>query len=1061
VSDDLRPADLNGSTPPSSAASPDGLAAAGLHQGSSGLTRIPAWLRWIFMDAVSARFGTMALSLVLARLMSPAEFGAFAVVVIVLLAAHSIGQLGVGGAIVSWPSSPADIVPTVLTISFSTSLILYAGCYLGAPAIAAAMGVPGTVTTIRLVALTVVISGAVAAPRAMVERRAPRRRLMIDQIDNWAGVVITLVAFHYGQGLLSLAWGRLAGSLISATIFVVLSPRSLRPGFRRDRVTALFGIGLPFTASAVLVFAITNSDQIVVGHILHARSLGFYVLAYCLASWPVTVLSQQIRDFAPAAFARLRRGPQVVGSAFMSSANLLACLTLPPCALISVAAGPLIHVLYGPGWAPAAHVLAWLAPLAELRVLYALANDYFAVLAPSRRALTFQLLWLTTLVPPMIVAVKWHGMVALAVVQILIALLFLLPWYLTELKPVAIWPRMPTARLGLSTAAGVAVGLIAYGLERLTHNDVVILAVGGTVTLLFMGLLVFRLRTVLAAVHGVAAGAMARGRVADTIGPALEFVFEPALYPATLSPVQQRTLRPVPDGAADSLGQKVRSGARWSMLNTVVIRISNFAVGVILARTVFGPTVFGLYAVSQVVITILLSANELGIDAAIVRWEGDVRVFVRTVCTLSVTSSCVIYAGLFASAPEIARLLGSPDATAMLRVLCVCVIIDGFACVPLALLTRTFAQGRRMVVDLLNFVVSSVVTVWLAFSGGGAISFAWGSVAGCLTALIAATVLAPFVVLPGWNTAQARQLLSFGLPLAGASLLTLGVMNVDSAIVGATLGPAMLGLYQLAFNISSWPVNSISQAVQRVSFAGFSRVADSAKRLAETFARSLTLLMTLTVPPCVLLATLAGPVIRTLYGPRWTPAAHALTLLAILGLMRVAYALMYDCMAASGRQQQLMGVQALWMAALIPALLLGAHLRGITGVAGAHVVVAAGLVGPAFLWSLSRAGLRIRSLAVACALPFSGGVLMAAASLGVIHLIGPGWLGLFAAGAAGLAVYLPFVYPLRHLMRPGRAAAEESPAPAAQTTARAAREPGAVRRPAADQAGQHRYRNAG
>ncbi len=51
---------------------------------------------------------------------------------------------------------------------------------------------------------------------------------------------------------------------------------------------------------------------------------------------------------------------------------------------------------------PAAHVLAWLAPLAELRVFYALANDYFAVLAPSRRALTFQLLWLTTLVPRLV-----------------------------------------------------------------------------------------------------------------------------------------------------------------------------------------------------------------------------------------------------------------------------------------------------------------------------------------------------------------------------------------------------------------------------------------------------------------------------------------------------------------------------------------------------------------------------------------------------------------------------------------------------------------------------------
>ena len=101
--------------------------------------------------------------------------------------------------------------------------------------------------------------------------------------------------------------------------------------------------------------------------------------------------------------------------------------------------------------------------------------------------------------------------------------------------------------------------------------------------------------------------------------------------------------------------------------------------------------------------------------------------------------------------------------------------------------------------------------------------------AGCTASVIVATLTAPYIVLPGWNTRDARQLLQFGLPLAGAGLLTLGVVNVDSAIVGATLGPAMLGLYQLAFNMSSWPVNSISQAVERISFAGFSRVADSAK----------------------------------------------------------------------------------------------------------------------------------------------------------------------------------------------------------------------------------------
>jgi len=981
------------------------------------------------MDAVSARFGTLVIGLILARMMSPTEFGDFGVVIIVLLAAHSVGQLGVSGAIISWRRSPEEITPTVLTISVGCGLALYAACYAGAPAFAATMGAPDSVTVIRVIALSVVISGIAATPRAMTERQSPRRRLAIDQIDNWLAVVVTVGLFATGHGLMSVAWGRIAGSLVSATVFAALSPRSLRPGFSAPKVGTLLGIGLPFAASTVLVFGITNVDQIVVGHVLHARSLGYYVLALCVATWPVTMLSQQIRDVAPAAFARLRRGPQVVGSAFMSSANLLACLTLPPCVLITTSGGTLVHAIYGPAWMPAAHLLVWVAPLAELRVFYALANDYFTVLAPSRRTLTFQLLWLTTLVPSLLVAVTKHGVLGLAVVQVVIAVLFLLPWYLTELKPVAIWPRMPTAQLSLPLVASAVVGLTMYAARRLVPSDGPDLVIGSAAALAVMGLLVFRLRTVLVAVRRAAAGTATRARVADAIGPALEFVFEPPMYPVTAP--APRALRPVPAADDQDLSRKVRAGARWSMLNTIVVRVSNFLVGVLLARTVFGPSVWGLYAVSQVVITILLSANELGIDAAIIRVEGDVRVFARTVFTLSVASSSAIYAGLFVSAPYIARLLGSPDATSMLRVLCICVIIDGFACVPLALITRDFAQGRRMLVDTLNFVVSTGVTLWLAFRGAGAISFAWGSVAGCTAALIAATLLAPYIVLPGWNTAQARELLGYGLPLAGASLLTLGVVNVDSAIVGATLGPAMLGLYQLAFNISSWPVNSISQAVQRISFAGFSRVAGSIKVLSHAFTRALSLLMALTVPACVLLATLAAPLIQAVYGPRWAPAAHTLSLLAIFGLMRVAYSLMYDCMAAARRQNALLGVQALWLAGLIPVLLVGARLRGITGVAGGHVVVAAVLVGPAFLWSLHRTGLSVLALARALWRPFVGAVLMAVVSLVVIHLTGPGWLGLAAAGSAAIGAYLPIVYPLRRLLRQPLPEPEQVPAASA------------------------------
>ncbi len=968
------------------------------------------------------------LGLLLARIMSPREFGAFGVVVVALLGAQSIGQLGAGNALALWRAGAEDIAPTVTTVSLGASAAVYAAWYAMAPVLAATLGVPAAGQVIRVATLSIGVSGLVTAPRAMLQRRAPWLRVMIEQVDNWVGVVVTIALVATGHGLMSLAIGRIAGSVVAAVAYIAFSPRAMRIGLDRRGARALLQVALPYAGSALLAFAITNAGQIVIARLLGPAALGYYVLALCIASWPVTVLSQPVRDAAPVAFARFRRGPQIVGSAFMSSANLLAALTLPVCVLIATLAAPLIATLYGPAWAPAAPVLVWLAPLATLRVFYALANDYFAVLAASRRGLIFQLIWVTTLVPAIAAGAYKHGIFAVAVLEVAVAVLFLVPWYLTELRPLAIWPRMASAGLAYPIAAAAAVGLIVYGARRVAPHENVALAIGASAALGAMGLLTFRLRTVYTAVRQAAAGAARRpGRVADVMGPALAVVLEPPLYPWAAQ--RPRVLRPpgAPGAPADAdLESRVRAGTKWSLINTVVIRVSNFAVGIVLARTVFGPNVYGLYAVSQIVLAVLLSANELGVSAAIIRWEGDVRSFCRTVFTLSVASSTVIYLGLYVSASSVARALGSPSATYMLRILCLCVIIDGLSSVPLALLTRDFAQGRRMMVDTANFVVSTGITVWLAFAGLGAMSFAWGSLAGCLVAWLVSLAAAPYVTLPGWNGAQARQLLSFGLPLAGASLLTLGVFNVDSAIVGATLGPAMLGLYQLAFNVSSWPVTTISQAVARVSFAGFSRVADSKQDLVDAFTKSLGLLMALAVPACVLLATLAAPLLHAIYGTRWLSAAPALSLLALLGLMRVAYGLFYDGLAASDRRNMLMVIQGLWLVALIPVLLAGARTHGITGVSAGHVIVAAGLVGPAFLWAMSRAGIPVRAMARACWRPAAGGALMTVVSLAVVRVLGGGLTGLAAAIFLSSAVYLPVVYPMLALLRRSRGAPDDA-----------------------------------
>ncbi|MFE9468122.1 oligosaccharide flippase family protein [Streptomyces virginiae] len=469
--------------------------------------------------------------------------------------------------------------------------------------------------------------------------------------------------------------------------------------------------------------------------------------------------------------------------------------------------------------------------------------------------------------------------------------------------------------------------------------------------------------------------------------------------------------------AEPSLGRRVGSAAKWSLINTVVMRLGNFATGIVLARYFLGPEAWGVYGIAQTVLLVLLSANELGVSLAIVRWEGDPRRFAPTVLTLSAASSCLLYAVLFATAPAVADVLGSPEASGVLRVMCLCVVLDGLSQVPAGFLTREFAQGRRMAVDALNFVLGTAVTLMLAVQGWGAMSFAWGSVVGNVAALIGCCLAAPGTLTFGWDREQARALLKFGLPLAGASMLALGVVNVDTMVVGSTLDPLALGFYVLAFNISGWPVRVVSEAARRVSFAGFSRLADSPQALAAGFARALGVVTAATVPLCVLLAALAAPVIELVYGERWLPAAGPLPWLMALGLVRIGCELAYDCLVATGRRRSLIGVQGLWLLVLIPALVIGARGGGITGVAQGHVAVACAVVVPVFLLALHRGGIRLGTLVRACALPLLGGAVMTAVLLLLQRSLGDSVPALLATATAGTLCYAVCLLPARKTLR--------------------------------------------
>jgi PST family polysaccharide transporter len=234
-----------------------------------------------------------------------------------------------------------------------------------------------------------------------------------------------------------------------------------------------------------------------------------------------------------------------------------------------------------------------------------------------------------------------------------------------------------------------------------------------------------------------------------------------------------------------------------------------------------------------------------------------------------------------------------------------------------------------------------------------------------------------------------------------------------------------LGLYRIAFNMSSWPVRTVSEAARRVSFAGFSRAATSDTDLAAGFTKGLSPLLTAAVPACALLAALPGALVQAVYGHQWTLAAEALRYLAVLGLLRIVFELCYDYLVAAGKRRTLLIVQGWWLAALIPALIVGARVDGIAGVGIGHCLVAGVLVAPAFVVALRSTGVSTVELLRTCARPALGGALVIGVAVAVHQLAGNSDLALCAASLLAFAAYVPAVVPisrLAHVLRSRRLA---------------------------------------
>jgi O-antigen/teichoic acid export membrane protein len=301
---------------------------------------------------------TAGVTVVLARLLTPADYGLFAIALAVQLVGQNIAELGLPAALVRMPEPPstelqASTMGFLLVVTSAAVVAVLLATFLILPALEASGDVL-RVVSITLLALPVYASRAV--PLAMLDRKMRFGRVAaVEAADTIGFNLFALAAALAGLGVFSLAGAVPVGAMLGAVV-AWLTPGAVRlPSFELSRVKPLISFGSRVSVLGMLYLGRDLGYVTIVGAIGGAPMAGFYGMAKRLFSFPIALSAAVARVMLPALSQSGNQRP-------MRTAGMLGQIAIVcglPLALIAGAIQPFISVVLGPEWLPTSDIVLY------------------------------------------------------------------------------------------------------------------------------------------------------------------------------------------------------------------------------------------------------------------------------------------------------------------------------------------------------------------------------------------------------------------------------------------------------------------------------------------------------------------------------------------------------------------------------------------------------------------------------------------------------------------------------------------------------------------------------
>lgn len=317
----------------------------------------------------------------------------------------------------------------------------------------------------------------------------------------------------------------------------------------------------------------------------------------------------------------------------------------------------------------------------------------------------------------------------------------------------------------------------------------------------------------------------------------------------------------------------------------VSTRAFSFIKILILARLLL-PSEFGLFGVAMFILTLLEIITETGVNIFLIQEKSNIDKFIDTAWVVSIIRGILISLVLIIISPYIAIFFKVPQAKGILLFISVTPFIRGFINPSIVKFQKNLAFSKEFIFRLFIYGIDAVVAIAFGLRTHSAMSLVYGLIAGALLEVI----LSYFMIKPWpkfmFSKEKLKEVLARGKWVTAAGFFNYAFENFDDAAVGRLLNATSLGIYQMAYKITSLPMTEISDVIQKVTFPIYTRISDDSNRLKSAYIKSIAATALIVIPIGIILFIYPETLVRTLLGEKWLAAIGIIKIMAFYGVIR-------------------------------------------------------------------------------------------------------------------------------------------------------------------------------